>query len=99
MRKSKNPVFFPHFMIYDTTEKIKSLVFFLIFDKIIFGRSALVGWTAVRVGKIIWNGKMPEMEENMTNQKGHGQVAEKAGEELKVLNDREAEEADRKSVV
>ncbi len=52
-----------------------------------------MGWTAVRVGKIIWNGKMPEMEENMTNQKGHGQVAEKAGEELKVLNDREAEEA------
>ena len=29
----------------------------------------------------------------MTNQKGHGQVAEKEGEELKVLNDREAEEA------
>lgn len=53
MRKNKNLLFFPHFMIYDTTEKIKSLVFFLIFDKIIFGRSALVGWTAVRVGKII----------------------------------------------
>lgn len=36
-----------------------------------------MGWTAVRVVKnhMEWH-RMPETEENMTNQKGHGQVAE-----------------------
>ena len=41
------------------------------------GSDAPVGWTAVRVVKnhMEWH-RMPETEENMTNQKGHGQVAE-----------------------
>lgn len=48
--------------------------------------------------KMISNGKWSEMEETMTNQKGHEQVAkkmgqEKGGEELKIFDDRRAEEA------